>query len=60
MLRAMLLSAAALPTVLVGLWCGLYVSRLVPDRMLRRLSIALLVAIAVSAIATPYLLSSTR
>lgn len=60
MLQAMLLSAAAFPSVLLGLWGGLYVARLVPDRMLRRLSIALLVLIAISAILSPYLLPSHR
>jgi uncharacterized membrane protein YfcA len=54
-LDAMLLGAAATPALLAGLWVGLYLSRLVPDRVLRAASIALLVLIAVSAIATPYL-----
>jgi uncharacterized membrane protein YfcA len=60
MVQAMVLSAAALPSVLVGLWCGLYLSRHVSDRMLRRLSLALLLLIATSAILTPYLLSATH
>lgn len=60
MLQAMALSAAAFPSVLLGLWCGLYIARLVPDRMLRRLSIALLVLIAICAILSPYLLPSHR
>jgi uncharacterized membrane protein YfcA len=51
---AMLLSAAALPAVLIGLWLGLQLSRLFPDRALRRLSVAMLVLIAISAIAAPY------
>jgi uncharacterized protein len=51
---AMLMGAAATPAVLVGLWCGLYLGRLVPDRALRRLSIAMLVLIAASAILNPY------
>jgi uncharacterized membrane protein YfcA len=54
-LDAMLLGAAATPAVLIGLWCGLYLARLVPDRALRRLCIALLVVIALSAILNPYL-----
>ena len=53
--NAMLLSAAALPFVLVGLWCGLVLSRRIPDRLLKRASVAVLVLIAVSAILTPYL-----
>jgi uncharacterized protein len=60
MLQAMLLSAAALPSVLAGLWLGLYLSRLVPDRVLRSLSLAMLVLIAVSAIVTPWVLATTR
>jgi uncharacterized membrane protein YfcA len=61
MLDAMLLGALALPPVLVGLWCGLYLSRLVPDQMLRRMSVALLVLVAGSAIIMPYLrLASPR
>jgi uncharacterized protein len=55
MLKAMLLGALALPPVLVGLWCGLYLSRMVPDQMLRRVSVALLVLVAASAIIMPYL-----
>jgi uncharacterized protein len=54
-LDAMLLGAAAMPAVLVGLWFGLYLSRLVSDRVLRRLSVAMLILIAVSAILSPYL-----
>jgi uncharacterized protein len=54
-LDAMLLGAAATPAVLVGLWCGLFLGRLVPDRALRRISVALLVLIALSAILNPYL-----
>jgi uncharacterized protein len=60
MVRAMLLSAAAFPSVLAGLWCGLYLARFISDRMLRRMSLAVLLLIAASAILTPYLLSSTR
>jgi uncharacterized protein len=53
-LAAMLLSAASVPAVLAGLGLGLYLSRLAPDRLLRRLSVALLLCIAVSAIMMPY------
>jgi uncharacterized membrane protein YfcA len=60
MVNAMVLSAAAFPSVLLGLWCGLYVARLVPDRMLRRLCVAVLILIGASAILTPYLLPSNR
>jgi len=60
MFDAMFLGALALPAVLVGLWCGLYLSRLVPDVMLRRVSVALLVLVAVSAIITPYFRFSNR
>jgi uncharacterized membrane protein YfcA len=51
---AMLLSASALPAVLIGLWLGLQLSRLFPDRALRRMSVAVLVLIALSAIVAPY------
>src|SRR5262245_27968853 len=54
-LDAMLLGAAAMPAVLVGLWLGLYLIRLFSDRVLRRCSIAILVLIALSAILSPYL-----
>ena len=54
-LDAMLLSAAALPAVLAGLWCGLYLSRVTSDRLLRQLSLAVLILIAISAILSPYL-----
>jgi len=54
-LDAMLLGAATLPAVLLGLWFGLYLSRLVPDRVLRDLSVAILALIAISAIVSPYL-----
>jgi uncharacterized protein len=54
-LIAMLVSLAALPAVLVGLWLGLFLGRLISDRLLRLLSLALLVVIAVGAIVTPYL-----
>lgn len=60
MFRSMTLAAAAFPSVLVGLSVGLYLARLVPDRMLRRLSIGLLILIAVSAILAPYLMPVSR
>lgn len=60
MLRAMTLSAAAFPSVVAGLAVGLYVSRLIPDAVLRRLSTLLLILIALSAIVTPYVLASRR
>jgi uncharacterized protein len=53
--RAMLFSAASLPAVLAGLWLGLYLSRHAPDRLLRRLSVAMLLCIAASAIVMPFL-----
>jgi uncharacterized protein len=52
---ATLLGAIGLPAVLVGLYAGLYLSRVIPDRALRGISIGVLVLIAVSAILTPYL-----
>jgi uncharacterized membrane protein YfcA len=54
-LQAMLLGLAALPFVLLGLYAGLYLGRLFPDVALRRISLAVLILIAVSAIAGPYL-----
>jgi uncharacterized protein len=53
--QAMLLGAAATPAVLAGLWCGLYLGRLAPDRALRRISIGLLILVALSAMVKPYL-----
>lgn len=52
---AMLLGAATLPAVLAGLWLGTALSHCVPDRALRRLSVVVLVAVAVSAILVPYM-----
>jgi len=54
-LIAMLLGLAVLPAVLVGLWLGLYVSRLMSDRLLRSLCIVTLIAIGVGSLVTPYL-----
>lgn len=58
-LDAMLLAAAALPALVVGLWVGLAISRVIPDRWLRVASIAILVLIAASAIFMPYVQSAT-
>jgi uncharacterized membrane protein YfcA len=61
MLDAMLLALLALPAVVVGLWLGLGLSRLVPDRALRSATLVMLVLVAVSAILSPYMkLSSSR
>jgi uncharacterized membrane protein YfcA len=54
-LGSMLLGVALFPAVLIGLYLGLALSRVLSDRVLRRLSIAVLVLIAVSAIVSPYL-----
>jgi uncharacterized membrane protein YfcA len=51
----MLLGLAALPALLLGLYAGLYLSKLLPDALLRRLSVALLVVVALAAIVSPYL-----
>jgi uncharacterized membrane protein YfcA len=53
-LDAMLLSAAALPAILAGLSVGLYMSRHFSDYAMRRLCIAVLLLIALSAIISPY------
>jgi uncharacterized membrane protein YfcA len=53
-LRSMLLGAAVLPAVLLGLYIGLALSKVLPDRALRRLCVAVLVLIALSAIVSPY------
>jgi len=57
---AMLLSAAALPVVLLGLWCGLILSRQIPDQLLKRASVVVLVLIAIGAISMPYLKRKSR
>ena len=54
-LDAMLFGLAALPAILLGLYCGLFLSRLLPDRVLRSASVAVLILIATSAILSPYL-----
>jgi uncharacterized protein len=54
-LAAMLLGLVALPAVLLGLWLGLYLGKLIPDRLLRLLSLLLLLIIATSAIVSPFL-----
>jgi uncharacterized protein len=53
--RAMLLGLAVTPAVLLGLWAGFVLARLLPDRLLRGLCVAVLVLVAISSIATPYL-----
>jgi uncharacterized protein len=53
-LDAMLLAAAAMPAALAGLWVGLAISRVIPDRVLRSASVVMLVLIAASAIFMPY------
>jgi len=53
-LDAMLLSATALPAILAGLSVGLYLAKLIPDQALRRLCLAVLVVIALTAIISPY------
>jgi uncharacterized protein len=57
-LDAMCMGVAVLPAVLFGLYAGLYISRLIPDRVLRGVSLAILTLIALSAIVAPYLKSS--
>ena len=54
-LDATLLGAIGLPAVFVGLYAGLYLSRVIPDKALRGVSVGVLVLIAVSAIVMPYL-----
>jgi uncharacterized membrane protein YfcA len=50
---AMFLGLATLPAVLLGLYFGLLLSRLIPERVLRAASVAVLIVIATSAIAMP-------
>jgi uncharacterized protein len=54
-LVAMLLGLAVMPAVLAGLWIGLHLSRLMSDKLLRNVSIAVLIAIGVAALVMPYL-----
>jgi uncharacterized membrane protein YfcA len=54
-LGAMLLGLTTLPALLAGLYLGLWLSRLMSDRVLRGLSWVVLVLIAVCAIVMPYL-----
>jgi hypothetical protein len=54
-LLSMLLGLAVIPAVLVGLYLGLAIGRVLPDRLLRELSLATLGLIGISAIVTPYL-----
>jgi uncharacterized membrane protein YfcA len=53
-LRSMLLGLVMLPAVVGGLYAGLYLSRLIPDRVLRSVSFGVLALIAISAIVMPY------
>lgn len=57
-LQAMLLGCALLPAVLIGLYAGFYLSRLMSDRVLRLACVAVLVVIALSAILSPLFISS--
>jgi uncharacterized protein len=52
---AMVLGLAITPAVLLGLFGGFTLARLLPDRILRGLCVTILVIVAISAIATPYL-----
>jgi uncharacterized membrane protein YfcA len=51
----MLLGLAATPVILIGIFLGLEISKRIPDRVLRVLATAVLVLIAVSSIAVPWL-----
>ncbi|HEX5104824.1 MAG TPA: sulfite exporter TauE/SafE family protein [Pirellulaceae bacterium] len=53
-LEAMLLGLVALPSVALGLYVGLWLAHIAPDRVLRILSWAVLVLIAVSSMVMPY------
>jgi len=53
-LGAMLLGLVTLPAILAGLYLGLWLGRLMSDRVLRGLSWGMLVLIAISAIVMPY------
>jgi uncharacterized membrane protein YfcA len=54
-LGAMLLGLAMVPVVLVGIYAGLAISKVVPDRLLRVVATTVLVLIAVSSIVLPWL-----
>lgn len=54
-LWAMLLGLAAVPVLFAGIYAGLALSRLIPERILRAAATTVLVLIAVSAIALPWL-----
>lgn len=54
-LLAMLLGLTALPALVAGLYLGLWLSRIMSDRVLRGLSWGILVLIALSALVMPYL-----
>jgi uncharacterized membrane protein YfcA len=59
-LSAMLLGLAALPAVWLGLTLGMAIGQRVPDRYLRRVSLAVLVAVAISALVAPYTPGQSR
>jgi uncharacterized protein len=54
-LWAMLLGLAAVPVILVGIYLGLALARLIPDCVMRNLATAVLMLIAVSSIVLPWL-----
>jgi len=54
-LWAMLLGLAALPILLLGIYAGLALAKVIPDRIMRTLATAVLVLIAISSIVTPWL-----
>jgi uncharacterized membrane protein YfcA len=54
-LEAMVLGLTTIPALLAGMYLGLWLARLMSDRVLRGLSWVTLVLIAVSAIVMPYL-----
>jgi uncharacterized protein len=53
-LPAMWLGVLVLPAVVAGLYVGLLLARLIPERVLRTLSLAVLVLIALCALVGPY------
>jgi uncharacterized membrane protein YfcA len=54
-LWAMLLGLAAMPVLLVGIYIGLALAKVIPDRVLRILATTVLVLIAISSIVMPWL-----
>jgi uncharacterized membrane protein YfcA len=57
---AMLLGLAALPAVWLGLTLGMALGKRVPDQHLRRISLAVLIAVAVGALLAPYTPGQSR